>query len=136
MLSGTPTFQRRQRDGQLPLPVRFRDQTFGLQIIDCVDQEQRVAIGALVQKRGEGAGKLMLRKAHWQIFAHHVLTQVFQWKLFTQPVRLQILLDASEWVFAQCHVDRTISRDEQQLSRLAPPCKVGDQIERRVVAPV
>src|SRR5262249_34122981 len=52
------------------------------------------------------------------------------------PMHFQFLHQASQWTPIPIHLHWSVGANEQETSRLRPPRKTGDDIERRVIAPV
>ena len=71
-----------------------------------------------------------------QVLPDRILGEVLERKFVAEPVRLQLALDAFERMVAKDHVHRPVGPDHHQSRRVAPAREIGEQIERRIVAPV
>ena len=106
------------------------------QVLHHVDHEQRVAFGAAVNQPRQPPRQLVAGTPARQILVDRFLRQVLERQLVTEAVRLQLPLDAFQRVLSEDHVHRPVGADHHQPRRIAAARQIGDQVERRVVAPV
>src|SRR5262249_12996709 len=78
----------------------------------------------------------MLCESNIEIVGDSLRLEVFKRDFVTQSMGLKIQLYVPQWMFAERDVHWTVGCDDQQPRRIALSCKIGDQIERRVIAPV
>ena len=87
----------------------------GEQVLDEIDHEQRVALGATVneprQPLGEAGGRASVDR---QVLLDGIFRQVLEWKLTAQPVRLQLALDCLQRMLAEDDIDRPVGADDDE----------------------
>ena len=133
---GNPDLDGVEGRRQLPAVLVRRDQPLGDQVVDRVHHEERVAAGALVDERAERRRKTVGGKTLGEVLRHEPLGEVFERQLLALLPGDELLLDRLERVAAHDQFRGPIGPDQHQVSGAAAAGDVGDQVERREVAPV
>ena len=121
---------------QAPVAVVQGDEAFREEVLDEVDHEQGIAFAAPVNQPREPFRWLMRGEPDPQVLRNCVFSQVIEWELSRESMRLQFPLDGLQWMVTQHHVDRSIRPNHDQPRRVPAPCQISDEVHGRVVAPV
>jgi hypothetical protein len=112
------------------------DQPFGDQVVDRVHHEERIALGPLMDERNQLRGKLVGGEPDREVLPHSGLCEVFERQFLALLPRDEFLLHRLERVPAGNQLRRPVGPDQHQVSRPTASGDIGDQVQRRVVAPV
>src|SRR5215216_2775256 len=114
----------------------FDDQPLRQEVFDCVDHEQRVALGSFVDQPGQLFRKTITRKDDGQVLRDCFRAEIGQRQLLALLLGKQLLFDSFERMSTRDQLRVAISSNQHQVRGPDSRCEVRDQVERRVVAPV
>src|SRR5262249_51491740 len=133
---GHAKFQIAQLNRQTPTAVAFRDQALRLKVVDCVHEKEGIAVRSLMKQRRQSVGQGVVNISPLEVARDRLLVEVLKRKLLTEPVCLQFLFHSLQRMIAYRDIHRAVGQNQHHPRRLSPPCKIRNQVERRVVAPM
>src|SRR5262245_1698840 len=105
-------------------------------VIDRVDHKQRVSLCSFVDQPRKLCWKSIDGKSNGQILGNGFIAKVFNRQFLALLLGQQLLLDCLEGMPTHNQLHNPICPDQHKPCGLTLPCQVGDQVKRRVVAPV
>jgi hypothetical protein len=123
-------------DGAPPDAVGVGQPAALLQVLDGVQQEERVAVGLPMQALRDLGGKGMARVARREIVGDRVGLEPVEGDLDALPPRGQLVLQLRDRMPLRHRVDRAIGAEDEQRRRLAPHRDARQRGDRRRVAPM
>ncbi len=98
--------------------------------------EQRHALGAVVQRAHEALVMRHLRRAPGEIGRDLALGERIEHDLFAQSVQAELVPQRAERVIERDHLGQSEARQPHESSRASPTCDVVDELRCRAIAPV
>ena len=129
-------FDRGHRAGQPEAIPMALDHGAIAKVAEQLGQEERVALGARVQERGEEGWELVAGEERVDVGGDRRLVQQADGDLATEPAALELALNVQERVFAEQEVGGPIGADHQQPHGVDAAADVAEQVHGRDVGPV
>ena len=133
---GNGRLERPGATAQRPAARHVGEQSLPEREVDDVHQEQRVALGAVVDQARQVVLDLPPGEPAAQVGADVVRGEWRQQDVLAAAARLQLLGDRPERRIPALGLRRPVRADEQQVRERSSLRHVGDQLECRMVAPV
>ena len=128
--------ERRRVTLQHPSAVDVHDGAVGSEVVGDADEEERVAVGTLVQHGRQGGRAREVGPPRFQVRRNARLGQRCQPNVAAPAVIPQVLVQLAQRMAAHGHLDRPIGADEHQPREIAALRQRRHDVERGTVAPV
>jgi hypothetical protein len=123
-----------RRHTPYPATVRVCELAASDQLLDDRHDKQRIAVGALVNQRGQVLD--LVTESSTEVFANVGGGKVVESELDTAPVRPKGLLDCADGVLVGAGLGGTVRSDDEQPSGVPPLRQKRQEVGGGVVAPV
>ncbi len=128
--------QRRQILADDPRAILLLEHLPPAEVAQQIDDEERVAFGALLDEAGESARERMIRELQREIAIDRGLVEISGRDFPAGAARNEVELERQERVLCLRELGRPARGDDQQPHRVDSPRKISDEIGRRGVRPV